>query len=352
MPASGFQVWASGCAHVSADQKQGRESLAEAICQIERDFDWDIGINVGDFSAAFGLPTDEEGEEVVRQFESLTRHRREDIYTICGNHDRNAPNEPEAYWFRKWIDPMGENTRQSGVDFGRYRYPPVGTFERYFFDVGNIRFLMMSDVNEMSQPKGRGELGGNPGGVVTGETFDWWIDQVEANHEDRIIVTAHHYLLKDSTVATGEWEGMSKSDDGGWETNYHGYYEDGTPHAAAYLYWVGGRPGDATFETWLDNNPGKVDFWLGGHTHTNPDDLHGGKSHIEKRYGGVTFVNVSALTRHFVHLHAMPHSRLFTFEDGSDRAVIDCYMHSDEFREQGIYREKQCQLQLTKPFQL
>jgi hypothetical protein len=346
-----LKIWASGCPHVSADKQKGRESLADAIRQTERDIDWDIGINVGDFSAAFGLPTDEEGAEIIRQFGALEKHRREDIYTICGNHDRNAPNEPEAAWFRRWIDPMGENTEISGVDASRYHYPLTGTFERYHFDIGNIRFLMMSDVNEASQPKGRGELGGNPGGVVTLETFDWWVDQVETNHIDKIIVSTHHYLLKDTTVATGEWEGMKRSANGEWETDYHGYYKDGTPHAASYLYWVGGSAGGGQFENWLDNNPDKVDFWLGGHTHTNPDDLHGNKSHIEKRHGGVTFVNVSALTRWFVHPHAMPHSRLFTFEDGSDQAVIDCYMHSDEYRDQGVYEEKQCQVQLTKRFQ-
>jgi hypothetical protein len=347
-----FKLWASSCAHVSFDKKHGRESLADAIYQAERDFDWDVAINVGDFSAAFGLPTDEEGEEILRQFGALTKHRREDIYTICGNHDRNAPDEPEALWFRKWIDPLGENTAVSGVDRNRYPFPIEGTFERYFFDVGNIRFLLMSDVNEASQPKGRGELGGNPGGVVTQDTFDWWVDQVESNHQDKIIVTAHHYLLKDTTVATGEWEGMKKDAEGHWRTDYHGFYAEGTPNAASYLFWVGGKGGEGQFERWLTDNPGKVDFWLGGHTHTNPDDDHGGKTHIEKAYGGTTFVNVSALTRWFVKDHAIPHSRLFTFEESSDVATIDCYMHSDDYRDQGFYPEKQAKVRLTKPFQI
>ena len=26
-------------------------------------------------------------------------------------------------------------------------------------------------------------------------------------------------------------------------------------------------------------------MWLGGHTHTNPDDTYGGKSHIEQKWG-------------------------------------------------------------------
>ncbi len=345
-----LKIWASGCAHVSADKAKGRDSLGDAIEQSENAFDWDVGINVGDFSAAFGLPTDDEGEEIVRQFGALSKHRREDIYTICGNHDRNAPDEPEAFWFRKWIDPMGENTGHSGVDCDRYRFKPVGTFERYHVDIGNIRLLMMSDVNAAAQEKGRGELGGNPGGVVTKDTFDWWVDQVEANHADKIIITAHHYLLRDTTVATGLWEGMKKDGQGNWVTDYHGYYAEGTPDAASHLHWVGDSAGNGEFEKWLTDNPGKVDFWLGGHTHTNPDDCHGDKSHIETVHGGVTFVNVSALTRWFVAHHAKPHSRLFTFTDGSDEAVIDCFMHSDEYRQTGFYPEKRCQIKLTKPY--
>jgi len=347
-----LKIWTSGCAHVSADKSQGRESLADAIRQTEQDFDWDIGINVGDFSAAFGLPTEDEGKEIVQQFGALKKHKREAIYTICGNHDRNAPSEPEAHWFRNWIDPMGENTEVSGVDINRFQYPPHGSFERYYVDIANIRILLMSDVNEASQPQGRGELGGNPGGVVTRDTFDWWVDQVESNHSDKIIITAHHYLLKNTTVATGEWEGMKRDVHGNWSTDYHGYYPSGTPHAASYLYWVGGKPGSREFETWLNANPNKVDFWLGGHTHTNPDDKHGGKGHIEAGYGGVTFVNVSALTRWFVKSHAVPHSRLFTFEDGSDCAAIECYMHSKDYREQGFYPEKKKEIKLTKPFQI
>ena len=243
-----LRVWASGCAHVSFDKKHGRESLADAIKQAERDFDWDIGINVGDFSAAFGLPTDDEGGEILRQFSALRKHRREHIYTICGNHDRNAPDEPNGKWFRRYIDPLGENSEISGVHREHMPYQITGTFERYHFDIGNIRFLMMSDVNEATQIPGRGELGGNPGGVVTQDTFDWWVEQVESNHTDKIIVTAHHYLLKNTTVATGEWEGMKKDSDGNWTTDYHGYYAKGTPQAASYLFWVGGKGGQNQFE--------------------------------------------------------------------------------------------------------
>ena len=345
-----FKVWAAGCSHVNADKMHGRESLAEAISQSEKDFDWDIGLNIGDFSSAIGLPSDKEGREIVRQFKALKKHNREDIYTICGNHDRNSPFEPEGMWFRKWIDPMGENMITSNVDKTKYKFPLYGNFERYYFDVGNIRFLMMSDVNEKSQLIGRGELGGNPGGVVTQETFDWWVNQVQENYCQKIIISVHHYMLKDTTVASGDWEGMKKDNDGNWITNYHGFFSKGTPKAASYLYWVGGKTGEGQFENWLKNNPGKVDIWIGGHTHTNPDDTKGGKSHIEKKYGETTFINVAALTRWHVKHHATPLSRILTFEESSEKLSVECFMHSDDYREKGFYDEKKIELKLSKKF--
>lgn len=346
-----------GCAHVSHDKNKGRESLADAIRQSESGgteggppFDWDIAINVGDYCAAFGPPNDDEGQEIVRQFGALATHRREQIYSICGNHDRDLLGEPEGAWFRKWIDPLGEHPETSGVHLERYSYPPTGNWERYSFEVGNVLFLMMSDVNEASQEKGRGPLGGNPGGVVTAETFDWWVDLVERHKQDRIIVTAHHYVLKNTTVASGEWEGMKKGPDGQWQTDYHGYYAEGTPHAASYLHWVGGQGESRQFEDYLEANPGAVSLWLGGHTHTNPDDTRGGRSHIESAYGGTTFINVAALTRFFVQDHAMPHSRLLTLTPGESTARVQCYMHTSEHRAQGWYHEREKTLQLSRPF--
>jgi len=52
-----------------------------------------------------------------------------------------------------WIDPTGEHTAFSGVDAGRRPYPIEGTWERYSFRVGNMLFLMMSDINEPAHRK-------------------------------------------------------------------------------------------------------------------------------------------------------------------------------------------------------
>ena len=346
-----FKVWASGCAHVNADKKMGRDSLGEAIIDSEKYFNWDIGINIGDFSAAIGLPSDEEGEEVVNQFKQLKTHKREDIYTICGNHDRNSPQQPEGMWFQKWLDPIGENSKFSEVKKENYTFPIKGTFEKYYFDVGNIRFLMMSDINPKNQKKGRGELGGHPTGAVSKNTFDWWVNQIEENHKNKILVSAHHYMLRNTTVASGDWEGMKKDENGSWQTNYHGYFSKGTPISASYLSWVGNEYGKNKFENWLNDNPGKLDIWMGGHTHTNPDDSFGGKTHVERKYGGTMFVNVSALTRWHVKRHAIPMSRLFTFNAKSEFASVECFLHSDDFLKKGFYHKKKIDFQLSKKFQ-
>jgi hypothetical protein len=273
---------------------------------------------------------------------------REAIYNLCGNHDRSAPHEPPAMWRNRWVDPLGENTVESGVNAERRPYPIDGTWERYSFRVGNILFLVMSDVNEPTQSIGRGELGGNPGGVVTGETFRWWSEMVLAN-PDCIIITAHHYVLKEATVASGLWEGMRRTEEGGGRTHYHGYHQKGTPQGASFLYWVDSVEDSGAFENFLEANPGAVDLWLAGHTH--PDDTYGGKSHIETKWGGTHFCNVSSLTRHHVKW-SVPKSRVLTFTEGSPDVMVRCYMHTDEFKPQGWYEEDARLLTLSRPFTL
>ena len=206
-----FVVWAGGDAHVGTDLQHSRRSLAGAILQSERGgeergppFDWDIMLDVGDMSGSQTPPDDGEGEEVVRQYAASSKHPREHFYNVVGNHDASGPGEPLQWWFRKWIDPTGENSSHSGVHANRRPFPVEGTWERYTFQAGNVLFLMMGDRNDGGPPIGRGPTGGYPAGAVTLETFDWWVDKVERN-QDKIIVSVHHHMLKGTTVASGDW---------------------------------------------------------------------------------------------------------------------------------------------------
>ena len=350
-----FNLWAFGDAHVGTDLKNGRESLIDALRQSEHGgeeggppFDWDIALNVGDMSGGQAVPEDDEGREMVRQFGALEKHRREDIYDLCGNHDRSGLKQPPALWWRKWTDPLGENTEFSKVDASKRPYPVEGTWERYSFRVGNVLFLVMSDINEPTQTIGRGDLGGNPSGVVSGETFAWWKRNVEAN-PDSIVISAHHYMLKNTTVASGEWEGMRKDENGNWKSGYHGYKPQGTPIGASYLYFVDSQPDAQAFEKYIEAHPGAVDLWLGGHTHADPDDTHGGKSHIETKWG-THFINCAGLTRY--HVKSPPKSRLLTFTEGSNELRVRCYMHTGHHAPQGWYDKVERKLTLTRPFSL
>lgn len=352
MSGSTFNLWVFGDAHVGTDLKNGRASLADALRDSERSqwaFEWDVALDVGDMSGGQSVPEDQEGEEVVRQFGVLRKHPREAIYSVCGNHDRSGLKEPPAWWWRKWIDPTGMNARYSRVDPARRPFPVEGTWERYSFRAGNIIFLMMSDINEPTQEVGRGDLGGNPGGVVSRETFLWWKKQVETN-PGSIIISVHHYMLKDTTVASGDWEGLRKDAQGNWIDHYHGYKPRGAPRGASYLYFVGSRPDSGAFEHYLAKHPGAVSVWLGGHTHAHPDDTCGAKSHVEKKWG-TYFINAACLSRYHGSTN-VPKSRLLVFHEGSPEVRVRCFMHTDEFLPKGWYDRAEKRLMLDRPFSM
>ena len=360
-----FNLWAMSCSHVGTDLRFGRTSLADAIRHSEQagtqgapPFDWDIALHLGDISGSGATPTDEEGGEIVRQFGSLVEHKREDFYTLAGNHDATAEGEPVQWWFRKWIDPVGENTTYSGVSTSRMRYAVEGTWERYSFRAGNLLFLMMSDRNDLDPPVGRrGSSGGYPAGAVTDETFEWWKTMVDQN-QDYVIVSAHHHMLKETTVASGAWEGYVQDENGQWQQSYHAHMPEGAPdEGASYLYWVGGKPDAQAFERYLAEHEGAIDLWLGAHTHTYPDDRQNGRSHIERKWG-VNFVNVAALTRHhgsIAHKEGRipmpPMSRLLTFNEGSNEVRVQCYLHTSDYAPQGWHGPAERVINLSKPFQ-
>jgi len=251
-----FRLWAMGCSHVGPDWRRGRrQSLAEAIQQADSSgpqdappFGWDVAVHLGDLSGAQGAPDDDEGAEIVRQFGTSKQHARECFYNLAGNHDASLPGQPSMAWYRKWIDPEGDNARVSGVDPKNRPYPIEGTWERYAFRVGNILFLMMSDRNDGGPPIGRGERGGYPAGAVTGETFRWW-QQMVATHSDSVIISAHHHMLRETTFASGPYEGMQRLPNGQWRSHYHGYFPAGAAAGSFLLVLRGRQTGRSSLRT-------------------------------------------------------------------------------------------------------
>ncbi|MFV1965946.1 MAG: metallophosphoesterase [Pirellulaceae bacterium] len=346
-PARPFRVWATSCAHVPADIRRGRESLAKVIRQSEGveenapGFEWEVMIDAGDLSAHQTPPGDPDGQELIRQYRAMTQHRREQIYNVPGNHDAPYYDHGPGSWFRKWGDPLGENTAFSGVDPKRRPFPVEGTWERYRFQAGNILFLMLADRNDAPTPVGRGHSdegnsGGYPPGAVTRDTFNWWKQQVLDN-QDKIIVTMHHHALRDTTVGSGRGEGNPR---------YHG--STGGAEGSSYLYYIIEKddPNDFqytkdahVFEDFLDrffreHGRGAMDFWIAGHTHVkDPDDHWGGKT-ISETCWGVRFLQVAALTRY--HGGSIPLSRRLTFTDASDQAQVDVYLHEAWYEDNPI----------------
>ena len=182
---------------------------------------------------------------------------------------------------------------------------------------------------------------------MSGETFEWWKHMVHSNR-DAIIVSVHHYVLKDTTVASGEWEGMRRTADGAWMGHYHGYFPQGSPNGASYLYYVGSQPDSGAFEGYLAAHPGAVDIWLGGHTHTHPDDAYGDKSHVESRWS-THFINAACLSRWHGSTN-VPKSRVLTFREGSDQVQVRCCLHTSEFLPEGWYAGAERVLSLSRPF--
>ena len=342
-----FRVWAVSCSHVPADIRRGRESMGRAIRQSEGleegapGFAWDVMLDAGDLSAHQTPPGDRDGQELLRQYRALTKHRREQIYNVPGNHDAPYYDHGPGSWFKKWGDPLGENTVFSGVDAKRRPFPVKGTWERYRFVAGNVLFLMLADRNDAPTPVGRGhsdegKAGGYPPGAVTRETFNWWKQQVLDN-QDKIIVTMHHHALRDTTVASGKGEGNPR---------YHG--STGGAEGSSYLYFIieNDDPDDFqytkdahVFEGFLDafhkeHGRGAIDFWIGGHTHVkSPDDNFGDKTISETKWGA-GFLQVAALTR--FHGGSTPLSRLLTFTDGSAEARAQVYLHDQSYKDNPI----------------
>lgn len=358
-----FKVWVFSDPHVGTDITRGYESLAEAIRQSESGlqghdrsppFKWDIAISLGDYAGGFEAPEDAEGAEVVRQFNSLGKHRREQVYSVAGNHDATTHDELTQWWFRKWIDPAGENSKFSNVRAERRPFKITGNWERYYFRAGNILFLMMSDRNDLPPPVGRGPIdetvnrGGYPAGAVTSETFSWWKQLVEDN-DDAIIISAHHHMLKDTTSASGEWGGFSTMEDGSRKPIYHGYNSSGAPIGASYLYFLDDKPDAQAFEKYLAENNAAIDLWLGGHTHLSLGRFYDGKSHMEKKWG-VSFINAAALSKYHNPLIVAPGSRLLTFTEGSDKLLVQYYLHSNDYHYPGWYEKAESVIQLSKAF--
>ncbi len=349
---SKFNIWAGSDPHVTVDTLHGVEPMRLAFRQSEGfwsflpeyeakaagippAFDWDLMILAGDLTSSQFPPNDGEGIVFVDQFKALNDHRREDIFTLAGNHDGSYYDTGLGSWFQKWADPMGENTEHSGVNTENRRFKPEGNWERYKIEAGNVLILMLADQNSAPIPVGRGNStdnlpGGFPAGAVTRETFNWWKEQVLANR-DKIIITAHHHVLRNTTTIStpNGGEGIHANNTGDFEGASYLYYiiEDSDPENFKYTMSTDEDPGP--FETFLEEfeetyGRPAIDIWVGAHSHSHPIDVVDGRGLVAEKYG-VTFMQVAAMTHY--HSGRTPMSWMLSFTDGGDEVDIGNYIH-------------------------
>jgi hypothetical protein len=99
----------------------------------------------------------------------------------------------------------------------------------------------------------------------------------------------------------------------------------------------------------MAEHPSAVDLWLGGHTHTSPDDVLNGRSHVESKWG-VNFVNCAQLSKFHSTVTCPPMSRHFTFTEGSKLVRVQCYLHDDTYAAPGWYPPAERVLEFSRAF--
>jgi hypothetical protein len=357
-----FNAWLSTCSHLigptgnpnslklAVDQSRGKYPDAPA-------FDWDILMDVGDWTASQDPPGHGEGEALAKCLDETLGDDRGRFFTVSGNHDGDAKGWNPGEFSRKYVNPLGEDAyavssrfnnkqRPDAPDFRQLLDYPDTRWDRYLVRTGNVVWIMLGERNEFDNlavargdfsgkfQAGRGSaagmpIGGYPSGSVTLDTFNWWKKVVEDPvFSNDILITAHHNLPAFTTITT----------DDGEPGNFHGKSGSMGPNGevGGQLYWIReyNQAGEEVnqyaqtrpFTNYLRDHPGAIAAWVGGHTHVHhPEDSIHGRG-IQVRKYGVTFISIGALTdSHAGGANQM--TRLLTFKENSDDAMLNVYIH-------------------------
>ncbi len=355
-----FSLWATSDAHVireaNADSQDPlavpRQSLAGAIEQAEgpEGFPYDIALHLGDL-IDFDYETEESYRTYIAQL-AKSHKGRHAWYHLGGNNDENSVLNDgvsiDNEYYRKVIDPTGEFPETSGVDNSKRPFPVTGTYERYHFDVGNMRYLVLSDRNDLPAPYGRGEGGFYVDGAITLESFQWLVDQVIKN-PDRILAVLCHHPLKNTTISSGIDECWEQQYLCGYDPNNRNKPESRLMGVLHQVYDV--DPYDSPkFHNLLGQNIGVVDMWLSGHVHHRVEELYNGRGKYAHVFGGHHF-NIGTLCRFRHHANIISaQSTLFSFTEGCEWFDSKVYIHDHPTLPAGFYAPEKRRLTLKKPF--
>lgn len=334
-------MWVFGCPHITADTSAGRSSMSSAISDIESSKSCHINfaIGLGDFSSNQN-PSElatyaSEGVDCRTQLGSGTNKvTRDKIYTIRGNHDAG---DGQNDWYDTYI-----SSQQISQP---YPYLSGATDDYRAIQTGNIIWIFLDDINHGAQPCGRsGGAGGFPSGSTSLAAYNYWVSLIEDNPDCMIITCAHH-LLKNTTIATGDNEGV----DGG----YHGSSGQGVGSGRLHnvitdLAQNQYEADQSRFMDYMAAHPSRCAIWFGSHTHYDVGETYAGRGYMTT-VNGCCFVNVGGLTLHHAGHHTQ--SKIITLVNKSDVATMNNFLHDTSYSAVG-YNGNTVSITLPKKVQL
>jgi hypothetical protein len=353
MSQSNFIAWVAGCPHVPEDKKHGRKSIETAIRDLEspKGLIPNIAFILGDFSSSQHPVTinnyRKQGLEAASQLCSGEQLKRQQIYCTTGNHDAGNRN---YHWYNRYIDDFGNNTEHSGV-LNRLRpYPIHGTENSHYkVETGNVVWLVLFDQNDGPNPCGRAdEQGGFPSGSVLSSTVEWWQNEVIAAwNSSKNAITLSHYLLKDTTIATGDYEGVT----GNFHASVGQPIGSGRLHniiidKEANIY----KEDQTEFVDFFKKQPEKKLIWFGTHTHYKVGETYNGRGWTYKSNGSL-FVNVGSLGVYHANHSPDPQSVTVNLKEGSNIMTIDKFLHSGTDTPMGFLEDYHIEVELNFPFE-
>jgi len=279
-----FVVWFPSDHHV--DNGGNDIYWEDAISDSNTAFIYDIALCLGDMIESDHVTPshDDDYAQYVewKNIRNSSSHDREDFYCLSGNHE--AKLGYDSSYFTE-IDSMGDNGQLDNSNrpyeiINRNGANPLNNSNeyRYYFDVGNIRFVMMGvdDDNACN-------------GICYYDNYNWWVSVIENSADYNVIMCTHLPLI-----------GVGV--DGGGFTNYAPYVSYMENHIDSHTIslWVNGD------HHWLDEPDSRF---------STPDN----PSNDCDCY----FINVASIELS----DSESHSYLFTFTEGSTTLSIGDYRH-------------------------
>ena len=279
-----LKIWAWGDSHV--DDGANDVYWEDAISDSNTAFIYDISLGLGDMIESDHVTPshDDDYAQYVewKNIRNSSSHDREDFYCLGGNHE--AKLGYDSSYFSEF-DPMGDsgqlnNNNRPYEIINRNGANPLNNSDdlRYYFDVGNIRFIMMGvdDDNACN-------------GICYYDNYNWWVSIIENSSSYNVIMCTHLPLIG---------VGM----DGAGFTNY-----------APYVNYLESHTGTHTVSLWVNGDH----HWL-----DEPDSRFSAPSNPSNDCD-CYFINVASIELS----DSEAHSYLFTFTEGSTTLSIGDYRH-------------------------